>query len=438
MWGPYNPKGDFAMTETIVPSQTSYLNRDRTGLMGRAARRLVLNRLGKLVHGEIHLTDGKDRFRFGRKTTALPLSASITVHHPAFYHHILTGGDVGAGEAYMTGHWSTDDLTAVVRIILRNQMVLADINSTWSRLTAPVNQLYHFLRRNSRRGSRSNIVAHYDLGNDFYRLFLDDTLTYSCGIFETPQSTLKAASIAKYDRICRKLDLSPDDHVLEIGTGWGGFAIHAAQNYGCRITTTTISDEQYKEARRRISAAGLSDRVTVIKRDYRDLEGQYDKLVSIEMIEAVGHQYYRRFFETCGKLLKPDGLMAIQAITMGDHLFDRHKHSVDFIKRYIFPGSCIPSITALHKALAKSSDLRLFHMEDITPHYAVTLRHWRERFFDRIEEVRSQGFPEAFIRMWDFYLSYCEAGFAERYIGDVQMVFSKPLTRRDPILADLG
>ena len=309
------------------------------------------------------------------------------------------------------------------------------MNSVWPRITEPLHKLYHLLRRNSRRGSRNNIGAHYDLGNDFYSLFLDETWTYSSGIFETSESTLKEASIAKYDRICRKLDLNPNDHLIEIGTGWGGFAIHAAGKYGCRVTTTTISNQQYSLARQRIAKAGLSDRVEVLKQDYRDLKGQYDKLVSIEMIEAVGHQYYRTFFKTCSRLLKPNGLMAIQAITIGDHLFDRHKRSVDFIKRYIFPGSCIPSITALHQAMAASSDLRLYHMEDITPHYATTLRMWRERFFDHIDQVRAQGFSEPFIRMWDFYLSYCEAGFKERYIGDVQMVFSKTLTRREPILA---
>jgi cyclopropane-fatty-acyl-phospholipid synthase len=280
-------------------------------------------------------------------------------------------------------------------------------------------------------------MAHYDLGNDFYRLFLDETMTYSSGIFETPESSLKAASIAKYDRLCRKLDLGPDDHVLEIGTGWGGFALYAAEKYGCEVTTTTISRQQYDYAKGKIEAAGLSHRIHLLKSDYRELTGRYDKLVSIEMIEAVGHQYYDTFFQVCARYLKADGLMAIQAITIADHAFEQHKKSVDFIKRYIFPGSCIPSIASLLAAMSRSSDLRLFHLEDITPHYATTLRMWRERFFDNIDQVRGLGFEDAFIRMWDYYMSYCEGGFLERYIGNVQMVFAKPHNTRAPILAEI-
>ena len=230
--------------------------------------------------------------------------------------------------------------------------------------------------------------------------------------------------------MCRKLDLGPDDHVLEIGTGWGGFALHAAEKYRCEVTTTTISQQQYDYAKAKIEAAGLSRRIHLLKSDYRELTGQYDKLVSIEMIEAVGHQYYDTFFQVCGQYLKEDGLMAIKASTIADHAFEQHKNSVDFIKRYIFPGSCIPSVTALLEAMSRSSDLRLFHMEDITPHYATTLRTWRERFFDNIDKVRELSFEDAFIRMWEYYLSYCEGGFLERYIGNVQMVFSKPLVRQ--------
>ncbi len=425
------------MNDTIIPHRFAINQGSGSGWIETAARRIVLHQLGQLRHGRITLTDGNDRYRFGKARDDFPLSAHITVHNQRFYRRVLTGADIGAGEAYMLGFWTADDLTAVIQIILRNQMVLNDMNSVWSKVTAPLHKLRHFLRRNSRKGSRSNIIAHYDLGNDFYRLFLDETMTYSSGIFTSAHITLKEASIEKYDRICRKLALSASDHLLEIGTGWGGLAIHAAGRYGCRVTTTTISDEQYTEARRRISEAGLGDRIEVLKKDYRDLKGQYDKLVSIEMIEAVGHHYYRTFFEACGKLLKPDGLMAIQAITIGDHLFEQHKHSVDFIKRYIFPGSCIPSITALQQAAAASSDFRLLHLEDITPHYAETLRRWRKRFFGHIEQVRAMGFPEAFLRMWDFYLSYCEAGFVQRYIGNAQMIFAKPLNRRDPILGNV-
>jgi cyclopropane-fatty-acyl-phospholipid synthase len=277
-------------------------------------------------------------------------------------------------------------------------------------------------------------MAHYDLGNDFYTLFLDETMTYSCAIFEQPESSLQEASEAKYDRICRKLQLAAGDRVVEIGTGWGGFAVHAARNYGVHVTTTTISDEQQQFAEQRIKAAGLEDRITLLKKDYRDLSGKFDKLVSIEMIEAVGHQYLPAFFRTCSRLLEDDGMMALQAITIGDQIFDRHKRSVDFIKRYIFPGSCIPSITAISTAIAKATDLRLVHLEDITLHYPRTLREWRRRFFANISRVEALGFSDTFVRMWEYYLCYCEGGFAERYIGDVQILFAKPLCRMDFLL----
>ena len=393
-------------------------------------RRLVLAMLEKLEVGQLTVIDRRMVKTFGHKTPEFDVTATIRVHGDDFYRFCAFGGSIGAGEAFMLGYWTSADLTAVMRIIVRNQQVFGEMDQGWTMLSRPVNQIFHLMRRNTPTGSRENIMAHYDLGNDFYRLFLDETMTYSSGIFETSHSSLKAASIAKYDRLCRKLDLGPDDHVLEIGTGWGGFALYAAEKYGCEVTTTTISQQQYDFAKAKIESAGLSQRIHLLKSDYRELTGQYDKLVSIEMIEAVGHQYYDTFFQVCARYLKDDGLMAIQAITIADHAFEQHKNSVDFIKRYIFPGSCIPSVTALLEAMSRSSDLRLFHMEDITPHYATTLRTWRERFFDNIDQVRELGFEDAFIRMWDYYLSYCEGGFLERYIGSVQMVFSKPLARR--------
>jgi len=267
-----------------------------------------------------------------------------------------------------------------MRILALNQQAFAAMERGLARLTAPFYKFYHFARKNTKGGSRKNILAHYDLGNDFYALFLDETMTYSCGIFEREDSTLKEASEAKYDRICRKLSLTAGDQVLEIGTGWGGFAVHAAGNYGVHVTTTTISDEQHQFAQNRIQEAALEDQITLLKKDYRELNGKFDKLVSIEMIEAVGHQYLKTFFRTCSRLLKDDGMMALQAITIRDQIFDRHKRSVDFIKRYIFPGSCIPSIAAISTAVARATDLRLVHLEDITPHYARTLHEWRRRF----------------------------------------------------------
>jgi cyclopropane-fatty-acyl-phospholipid synthase len=319
-----------------------------------------------------------------------PLEATITIHHPRFYSSIVFGGSVGASEAFMAGQWSTDDLTTVVRITILNREVFEGMEKGLAKLTAPLHMFVHRLRGNTRKGSRLNIAAHYDLGNDFYKLFLDETLTYSCNIFECHDSTLKEASLAKYHRICQKLELSSQDHVVEIGSGWGGFAIYAAQKCGCRITTTTISSAQHDLVKERIDKAGVAHRVELLLEDYRDLKGKYDKLVSIEMIEAVGHQYFNTFFRSCSKLLKEDGMMLLQAITMTDQVFDRHKRNVDFIKRYIFPGSCIPSITAMSRSIARASDLKLFHLEDITPHYARTLRTWRERFFANIDKVQTK------------------------------------------------
>jgi cyclopropane-fatty-acyl-phospholipid synthase len=425
------------MTNSIVPAEASAIEQTQPRLFDQLAKKLLFRLLSGLRRGELTIIDGSVRRTFGEKSDRFPLEATITIHHPRFYSSIVFGGSVGASEAFMAGQWSTDDLTTVVRITILNREVFEGMEKGLAKLTAPLHMFVHRLRGNTRKGSRLNIAAHYDLGNDFYKLFLDETLTYSCNIFECHDSTLKEASLAKYHRICQKLELSSQDHVVEIGSGWGGFAIYAAQKCGCRITTTTISSAQHDLVKERIDKAGVAHRVELLLEDYRDLKGKYDKLVSIEMIEAVGHQYFNTFFRSCSKLLKEDGMMLLQAITMTDQVFDRHKRNVDFIKRYIFPGSCIPSITAMSRSIARASDLKLFHLEDITPHYARTLRTWRERFFANIDKVRDLGLPETFIRMWDYYLSYCEAGFAERYLGDVQMLLTKPLCRRPPLLAPL-
>jgi cyclopropane-fatty-acyl-phospholipid synthase len=419
------------MTELIIPAEAPDLNELKERPLDRFARRAVLSLLKRMAFGRITLVENDQRHHFGENSGRFSLQADITVHHPQFYTRIFFGGSIGAAEAYMEGLWAADDLTAVMRILALNQKAFEDMEKGLARLTAPVYKFYHYVRKNTKMGSRKNILAHYDLGNDFYALFLDETMTYSCGIFENEDSTLRQASAAKYDHICRKLRLTAGDRIVEIGTGWGGFAVHAARNYGVNVTTTTISDEQHQFAQNRIQAEGLEDRITLVKKDYRDLSGKFDKLVSIEMIEAVGHHYLRTFFRTCGRLLKDDGMMALQAITIRDQLFDRHKRTVDFIKRYIFPGSCIPSITAISSAVARATDLRLVHLEDITPHYARTLHEWRRRFFANIEKVRALGFSDTFIRMWEYYLCYCEGGFSERYIGDVQMIFVKPLCRQD-------
>ena len=426
------------MTELIIPSEAPALNQLKERKLDRIARRSVLSMLTHLKHGRITIIEGHQRYTFGEKSDTSSLQAEVSVQHSQFYSRILFGGSIGAAEAYMEGLWTADNLTAVMRIVALNRQAAASMERGTARLMALFYRLYHFARKNTKVGSRKNILAHYDLGNEFYSLFLDHTMTYSCGIFEHEQSTLEDASVAKYDRICKKLRLHPGDRVVEIGTGWGGFAVHAAQNYGVQVTTTTISDEQHAFAEKRFRNKGLEDQVSLLKKDYRELRGEFDKLVSIEMIEAVGHHFYDTFFQTCSRLLKDDGLMALQSITIGDQIFDRHRRSVDFIKRYIFPGSCIPSIAAISNAIARSSDLRLVHLEDITPHYARTLREWRQRFFTNLDKVRELGYSDTFIRMWDYYLCYCEGGFAERYIGDVQMVFAKPLYRRNELRPVLG
>jgi cyclopropane-fatty-acyl-phospholipid synthase len=395
-------------------------------------RRLVQRRLEGLHGGRVTLREGGSTMTWGE---AGDLRARLTVRRPRFYRRVALGGSLGAAESFLDGDWEADDLTALLRILARNLDRTDRLDRGPARAARLLARGVHALRRNTRRGSRRNIADHYDLGNDFFALFLDETMTYSCGVFETPSSTLKEASVAKLDRVCRKLGIGPEDHVLEIGTGWGSFAIHAAGRYGCRVTTTTISKEQHELAAQRVREAGLADRITLLLSDYRDLEGKYGKLVSIEMIEAVGHRYFDTFFRRCSELLEDDGRMLLQAIVMPDHRYARYLRTVDFVQRHVFPGSCLPSVGAIAASLRRATDLRLTHREEIGPHYATTLRHWRERFSDRIEEVRRMGYPERFVRLWHYYLAYCEAGFAERYIGDVQVLLAKPGCRTEPIPA---
>ena len=393
------------------------------------ARRVVRARLESLRNGQIVVTENGRHESFGGVTDDLPLTVQLTVNDPRFYSDIAFGGAVGAGESYIHGCWSCDELTTLVRILVKNRDVLLDMDGGTSYLTKPLQKIFHRLNRNTRDGSRRNIAAHYDLGNDFYSMWLDKRMMYSSAIFEHADISLDVASAAKLDRICRKLDLGPDDHVLEIGAGWGGFAIFAAENYGCRVTTTTISKQQHHYARYALAEAGLEDRIALLQSDYRDLEGQYDKLVSIEMIEAVGHEYHDAYFGKCCELLKRDGLMLLQAITIADQHYERAKKTVDFIKRFIFPGGCLTSVTAMSDTLTRVTDMRIVNLEDIGPHYAETLQRWRERFFANIDAVRGMGFSEEFIRMWQYYLCYCEGGFLERAIGNVQLLMIRPDAR---------
>ena len=423
------------MNTRLDSAVSGELSRSKTepSWIDRLARRMVLSRLARLQFGRIAISENGEKVEFGQLTPEFPATAQLRVMSPKFYSDIAFGGSIGAGEAYIHGHWACNDLSELLRILIRNREVLEKIDSGLALLSAPLQKAFHALNRNTRKGSRKNIAAHYDLGNDFYELWLDPSMMYSCAYFDTPDTPLDIASAAKLDRICRKLNLGPDDSVIEIGTGWGGFAIHAAKHYGCHVTTTTISQQQHDFAKQAIRNAGLEDRITLLFRDYRDLEGRFDKLVSIEMIEAVGHEYHDSYFRKCCDLLKPDGQMLLQAITIADQRYDQYKTGVDFIKRYIFPGGCLTSVTDMTRTLTRHTDMRVIHLEDIGPHYATTLRHWHERFLDKIDDVRKLGYSDAFIRMWQFYLAYCESAFIERAIGDVQMLIMRPDARCETI-----
>jgi cyclopropane-fatty-acyl-phospholipid synthase len=420
---------------SIIPSDLGALAPVQGSPLAQLGRRLLLGQLASLRHGRVRLVEPEGRHEFGRRTDECDLAVTVTVEHPQFFADAAFGGSVGVGEAYIRGLWRCDDLTALVRIFVINRDVLNGIDSRWSIVSQPLLKLFHTLNRNSRAGSSRNITAHYDLGNDLYELMLDETMTYSCGIFARPEMNLYEAQVAKLDAVCRKLALTPMDHLVEIGTGWGGLAIHAARKYGCRVTTTTISRQQYEFAKERVERLGLSDRITLLFEDYRDLKGRFDKLASIEMVEAVGEQYLDTYFAKCASLLEPHGSMLIQAITLQDQFYRQALRSVDYIQRFIFPGSFIPSVTAITAAVCEATDLKVSHLEDIGPHYATTLRHWRERFFANLSAVRKLGLNDSFVRMWEFYLCYCEGGFMERALGDVHILLSKPGARRAPITA---
>ncbi|MEM1403753.1 MAG: cyclopropane-fatty-acyl-phospholipid synthase family protein [Pseudomonadota bacterium] len=393
---------------------------------GDLARRFMLRVLSHIKVGSLTIHDGDDTHHFGNPDAAGEPHAEIVVHNRAAFGKVLTGGTIASGEAYIDGDWSTPDLTEVTRLFSANMDSMASMQSGQHWYTRVALKLAHAMNRNTHEGSRRNISAHYDLGNDFFQLFLDPTMMYSAAVFDKPNATLEKAAVDKLDELCKQLELSPDDHLMEIGTGWGGMAIHAAQRYGCRVTTTTISKEQYEYAKAKVEELGLQDRITLLLEDYRALKGQYDKLVSVEMIEAVGHDFYSSYFQTCSRLLKPHGKMVIQAITIPDRRYEQARRSVDFIKRYIFPGGCLPSLEVIAQHLANDTDMQMVHLRDITQDYALTLEQWRHRFMDRLDEVRSLGFDERFIRMWEFYLCYCEGGFRERIIGTAQLSFAKP------------
>ncbi|MDB9803355.1 cyclopropane-fatty-acyl-phospholipid synthase family protein [Candidatus Thioglobus sp.] len=387
-------------------------------------KRILFKKLKGLKTGELTIIDGSKIHVFGIPKSEL--KATLTVSSQEFYVFLGSGGTNGAAEAFTAGYWSADNLVELIQIIIRNKKTMEGLESGLARLTNPITKIIHRLRQNTLKGSKSNILAHYDLSNDFYKLWLDSTMTYSSGIFLNKKSSMLDASVEKLDRLCRKLNLNSSDHVLEIGTGWGSFATHAAKNYGCKVTTTTISDNQFNYVAELISKENLDNKITLLNKDYRELEGVFDKVVSIEMIEAVGSDFVPGFFEKASSLLKKNGLMALQGITYNDPDFNAYKNSVDFIRKYIFPGSCLISLSQVEKAIKDKTDLIMVDSEDITLHYARTLEIWRKDFENVLPQVRKLGFSDPFIRIWVFYLVYCEAGFLENLIGDFQFIFAKP------------
>ncbi|QNR97564.1 class I SAM-dependent methyltransferase [Stenotrophomonas sp. 169] len=393
------------------------------GRLDAFLRRQLLAKLAPLQGGCLQVRDALGEVQLGVAGSG-PI-VTVTVDDPAFYRAVATQGSVGAGDSYIRGQWRCNDLVALVQLLVRNRDLLDGVERGPARMGGWMLKAWAYLRRNTREGSRRNIAAHYDLGNPFFSLFLSDDLMYSSALYEDGD-TLEQASQRKLARICEQLQLKPTDRVVEIGTGWGGFALYAARHIGCHVTTTTISVEQHALASQRIEAAGLSDRVTLLLKDYRDLEGQYDKLVSIEMIEAIGAQYLPTYFATLTRLLKPEGLALLQAITIEDERYQQARRSVDYIKRFVFPGSFIPSINAILAAKTHSSDLQLIGQHDFGYSYALTLRTWRTRFMAQLPAVRAQGFDENFIRMWEFYLAYCEGGFLERSIGVSHLLMARP------------
>ena len=383
----------------------------------------VMDKFKYLQYGSIKILEGDEVLFFGDPKSNDKVT--VTIYSNEFYVFLGSGGVTGVAEAYMAGYWTADNLVLLLQIVLKNKKILLSLDSGFAKLINPINKLIHWSKQNTLKGSKQNILAHYDLSNDFYKLWLDPTMTYSCGYFNNDSVSLEQASIEKIDRICRKLKLNENDHILEIGTGWGSFSLYAAKQYGCTIDTVTISDAQYEYASRKIESSGLGSKINIFNKDYRKIKGQYDKIVSIEMIEAVGHQFIPQYFSKISSLLKEDGLLVIQGITYNDQNFEQYKNSVDFIKKYIFPGSCLISVAQISDVIKEYTDLAIVDMEDITKHYAETLNRWKVNFMKVIPEVKRMGFSEAFIKMWEFYFVFCEAGFLERNIGDIQLVFSK-------------
>jgi cyclopropane-fatty-acyl-phospholipid synthase len=375
--------------------------------------------IGRLV---VELPDGM-RHSFGPESS--PSHARIRVKSPAFFRRFLLGGDMGVGESYMDGEWEADDLATFLTLAAENEDRLAVVSPLTKALNLG-NDVLHLFRRNTRRGSRKNIGAHYDLSNEFFGLFLDETLTYSSAVFDSEDQPLADAQRNKYRSLAEKARLGPGDHVLEVGCGWGGFALFAAREYGCRVTGITVSERQHSLARTRVAAAGLDNRIEIRLQDYRDVDGTFDKIVSIEMFEALGREHWPVFFAKLEQVLAPRGLVALQTISVPDHRFEDYARHCDWIQRYIFPGSLLASLHHVTGAMSRVSRLGVHHLEDIGPHYALTLARWRQTFLSKLEPVRALGFDDRFVRMWDYYLAACQAYFATRRLGDLQLVLTRP------------
>ena len=390
------------------------------------AKKLFFKFLEKIQRGKLQVIDSQGQYFFGDDNNKLEVK--LTIFDENAYADFLVGGSLGAGESYIRGEWQCDNLSNLIRLFARNMQLVDSMDSGLAKIGAPILRTLHWMNRNTKTGSRKNIEAHYDLGNDFFKLFLDDSMMYSSAIFEDENTLLYDAQQNKLKTICEKLQLSKNDHLLEIGTGWGAMAIYAAENYGCKVTTTTISKEQYTLAKERIREKNLDDKIDLLLMDYRDLKGAYSKVVSIEMVEAVGHEYLEEYFQKCSDLTAEDGLFLMQVITIPDQRYNRARKEIDFIKRYIFPGSCIPSIEKISKCISNKTDYRLVDLSEYASHYAKTLNLWHQNFMNHKIEIEKK-FSAEFIRMWRFYFSYCEGGFAERVIGSSQMLFAKPFNR---------
>lgn len=421
------------MENVNTSTNKSGLAAERMPLVSRIAKQLVCNQLAQLGEGTLRIRQtGFDDLVFGNDDPTYP-SAELVIHNHSTWRDLVTGGSVGAAESFVAGDWNSPDLVALLRFFTRNLDTMNAFEDKFSWVSKPALKGLHWLNRNTPEGSRKNISAHYDLGNDLFSQFLDPTMMYSSAIYPRQDASLEEAAVHKLDVICRKLDLQPGDQVMEIGTGWGGFAIHAAKHYGCHVTTTTISKEQWALAQARVESEGLEDKITLLFDDYRDLSGQFDKLVSIEMIEAVGPDFLDSYLSQISALLKPDGIALVQAINMPEQRYERALKNVDFIQRYIFPGSFIPSFGAILGSMQRGSDLVLTQVDDFGFHYARTLHDWCERFMAKREVLAEQGYDTEFQRLWQFYFAYCEAGFSERAIGVAHLMMAKPANKHGSI-----